>query len=157
MRDRRAYLRTVAAIGGATVIAGCGGADDDGDAEATPTGDGGAYGDEPTATTGTGESAQDAYPDYNWGSLDEASPEATTTVTMSGFAFDPLVASVSAGEAVGFPNDDSAVHSVTAPAAGIDREVDGGQETTITIDESGTYDYVCRFHPPAMLGRLVVE
>lgn len=55
---------------------------------------------------------------------------------MSRFAYDPLVARVLAGEETAFPNADSAGHTATASAAD---------------------DYVCRFHPPDMLGRLVVE
>ena len=43
---------------------------------------------------------------------------------------------VLAGEETAFPNADSAGHTATASAAD---------------------DYVCRFHPPDMLDRLVVE
>lgn len=61
-----------------------------------------------------------------------------------------------AGQAIPFPNTDSVPHTVTAPAANVDVTVQPGEEGTVTIDEPGTYDYVCRFHPPGMLGRFVV-
>jgi|GEM_PF-1706513 len=123
-------------------------------AASTPTATG-------TAAAGTtsagGATGQSEYPDYNWGQLDEAEATDATTVTISGFTYDPIVARVPAGTTVSFPNEDSAPHTVTAPALGVDKEVSSGAETSVTVDEPGTYDYVCRFHPPDMLGRLVVE
>jgi len=107
--------------------------------------------------SGDGATGQSEYPDYNWEQLEGAEATDATTVTISGFAYDPIVARVPAGTTVSFLNEDSAPHTVTAPALDIDKQVSGDSETTVTVEEPGTYDYVCRFHPPDMLGRLVVE
>jgi len=186
MRDRRTYLRSVAAITATVAVAGCSG-NGDGQDGGGDDGQGGGGGDDPTPTetpvatptetpeptpmgtgTGTGTAAVDTtsgggatgqseYPDYSWGQLDGVEATDATTVTITGFAYDPIVARVPAGTTVSFPSEDSAPHTVTAPALGVDRQVSGGAETTVTVEEPGTYDYVCRFHPPDMLGRLVVE
>jgi plastocyanin len=184
MRDRRTYLRSLAAISATVAVAGCSG---NGDGNDGSDGQGGADGGDATPTetpastpteapastpigteTGTqmdpagttssgGATAQSEYPDYSWGQLDGVEATDATTVTITGFAYDPIVARVPAGATVSFPNEDSAPHTVTAPDLGVDNRVGGGGETSVTVEEPGTYDYVCRFHPPDMLGRLVVE
>ena len=109
----------------------------------------------PTATA-EGEGAQAVYPDYEWSQLEGVDPEPAETITMDGFAFDPLVAAVEPGE-VEVVNDDGAGHTITVPALDIDERLAGGERATVTVDRTGTFDYVCRFHPPGMLGRLVVS
>lgn len=101
-------------------------------------------------------SAQERYPDYAWGQLDGVEPEPASTIEMRGFAFSPLVATVAPGTAVTLVNRDGAGHTVTVPMLGIDEQLGGGASTTISIGRTGTFDYVCAFHPPDMLGRLVV-
>jgi plastocyanin len=182
MRDRRTYLRSVATITATAAVAGCSGNGDGADGGDGGDGQDGSDGGEttstetpvttptetaastPTATqtdtvgtTAGGGAGQSEYPDYNWDQLDGVEATDATTVTISGFAYDPIVARVPAGTTVSFPNEDSAPHTVTAPALGVDKQVGGGAETSVTVEEPGTYDYVCRFHPPDMLGRLVVE
>jgi plastocyanin len=178
MPERRTYLRSVAAVATGAALAGCSGDDTGGDGSDRDGsgGDGdGAGGDStPTATAtatatatstvatdttsgGSGPSAQDEYPDFDWAQLEGVSAEGATTVEITGFSYAPLVARVPTGEAITFPNTDSVPHTVTAPAASVDVTVQPGEEGSLTVDEPGTYDYVCRFHPPEMLGRLVVE
>lgn len=170
MIRRRRYLRSVAGLVTGGALAGCPGSD-----ETIGQGDG-AGDDGGTATRAAGETpteraettaaeavatpesvAQREYPDYNWDILDDERPETTTTVVMGQFAYDPVIARVPAGTEIAFPNRDSAPHTVTIPAVDVDENVDGGGEATITVDEPGTYDYVCTYHAPDMLGRLVVE
>jgi plastocyanin len=111
----------------------------------------------PTATgTPEGRGAQAAYPDYDWAQLEGVDPVAAETITMGGFAFDPLVAAVEPGE-IAVVNEDGAGHTITIPALGIDERVAGGSETTVAVDRTGTFDYLCRLHPPIMVGRLVVS
>ena len=98
-----------------------------------------------------------AYPDYDWEQLTRADAAETSSVTMEGSTFRPLVAKVSAGTEVTFTNEDSGGHSVTIPALSVDETVSGGSSTSVTFEEPGNYDYVCTFHPPDMLGRIVVE
>lgn len=156
MLRRRTYLRSATTLTATALVAGCTGAGDDTDDAGDDAGDGGAATSSPAGATAGGPTARSEYPDYSWDQLADASASAVTTVDVGSFAFDPLVARVPAGEAVSFPNADSAAHTVTAPALGLDREIQGGDEASITVAEPGTYDYVCRFHPPDMLGRLVV-
>ncbi|PSQ31551.1 hypothetical protein BRD06_01055 [Halobacteriales archaeon QS_9_67_15] len=82
---------------------------------------------------------------------------ATDTVAMADFAFDPLIATIPPGTTVTFPNEDSADHSARVPALDVDETVTGDAETTVSVPETGTHDYVCRFHGPGMLGRVVVD
>lgn len=112
----------------------------------------------PTASPTPGpSSAREAYPDYNWDALEGVDPTPTTTVTLRNTAFRPPVAAVHPGTAVTFANNDSFGHTVTVPALDVSRELAGGGSTTVTFEDAGTYDYVCEFHPPSMLGRVVVS
>lgn len=150
---RRRFLRTLGALGAASTAAGC-----LGDAGGT---------DAPTATAtatettmGTSEppadGAQAAYPDYTWDQLDGADPVLATTIEMGGFAFQPLVATMPPGVTVTVKNQDSASHTVTVPALDVDATLPAGGTTSFTVEETGTFDYVCELHAPDMLGRLVV-
>lgn len=159
---RRAFLATAAVA--TPLVAGCGGDGSDGasggDGGETTDGSGGSTGGGPsgTQTTTSGESpGMAAYPDYNWDQLTRADATATTEVSASGFAFQPLVARFAAGSEVTFTNEDGAPHTVTIPALDVDERLAGGESTTVTVDSAGNYDYVCTLHPPDMLGRLVVH
>jgi plastocyanin len=179
---RRTVLGTVGS-GLALALAGCGGGTEETPADPTDTPTASGPTDTPTASgpstpesgtptaTGTGmetpmgtatgtpnrQSAREIYPDYNWAQLEGVEPVATGTITMSGFAFDPLVAAVEPGTELAVVNGDGGGHTITIPALGIDERVTGGGETTITADRAGTFDYLCRLHPPNMVGRLVVS
>ncbi|MFB6133427.1 MAG: cupredoxin domain-containing protein [Halanaeroarchaeum sp.] len=115
----------------------------------------------PTATptetaTASGKSvAQQKYPDYNWGLLEDATTEFTTEVTLRDQSFNPVVAKVPTGT-IRFVNEDSYEHSVTIPGLEIDKSLGGGEAVEVTVKSTGQYDYVCTLHPPSMLGRLVV-
>lgn len=175
MRRRAFVTATVTAAG--TLVAGCAGGDTgDGDGgsdggggggggagygggggggattrtETTTDGDGG-------TSSGDGSVAQEEYPDYDWDELEGAEPTETTSVTLRDTAFHPLVAEVSAGAEVTFTNEDSHQHSVTVPAMDVDQGLPGGSSTTLSFDGTGTFDYLCTFHPPGMVGRVVVE
>lgn len=147
--NRRTFLT---AVSGFTTIAsaGCvGGGGDGGDgtetATASPT---------ETATAADKSEAQQEYPDYNWELLEDATPEFTTEITLRNQSFNPVIAKVPTGT-VRFANKDSYEHSVTIPALGVDKSLSGGESMNVTVDSAGQYDYVCTFHPPSMLGRLI--
>ncbi|PSP70405.1 hypothetical protein BRC79_02330 [Halobacteriales archaeon QH_8_67_27] len=55
------------------------------------------------------------------------------------------------------PNEDFADRSARVPALDVDETATGDAETTVSVPEIGTHDYVCRFHGPRMLGRVVVD
>lgn len=101
-------------------------------------------------------SAQEQFPDYQWGKLDEAEVVPSNSITMSGFEFHPLIAAVRPGTEVTVTNEDSAAHTFTAPKLGLNESLGGADGFSFTVDTTGTFDYVCTFHPPGMLGRLVV-
>lgn len=140
---RRALL---GAVGSALTVglAGCTG--DDGAQTSTATAT-------PVPTDGTG---QDEYPDYEWDQLADASPVPTDTVTMENFSFSPLIAAFQPGTELTVGNEDGSSHTMTIPALDVDLQVGAGEEATVTIDQTGTFDYVCTLHPPSMVGRFVV-
>lgn len=148
---RRAFLASAA--GALSLAAGCAG---DGAPTATPTGRA-SPSPSPTETSGsTAAGAQAQYPDYDWAKLDEASPVPATEIVMDGFEFHPLIAAVEPGTELPVLNEDADPHTITIPALDIDEALGGNAQTSIEVSETGTFDYVCTFHPPGMLGRLVV-
>lgn len=83
---------------------------------------------------------------------------ATNTVTIREFKYKPPVIRVKAGSRVTWINDDTAGHTASS-RMGADVEtatIAKGERKTITLDEPGTYDYICDFHP-YMEGRVIVE
>jgi plastocyanin len=151
---RRQFLRALGVAGTGALTAGCLGDDGSpGTASPAPT-DGGTT---PTTTATAGGGAQAQFPDYDWGQLDGVDPQVATTITMTDFAFDPLVARMPPGTELTVENEDSASHTMTVPALGIEETLSAGGSTSFTVEETGTFDYVCEFHGPEMLGRLVVE
>jgi plastocyanin len=107
--------------------------------------------------TKTDRTAQEEYPDYDWDELSDASATETTSITAASRAFDPLVVSVSPGTTVTWTNEDDFRHNISMPKLDVDQNFPGGGSTSVTFAETGTYDYVCVFHPTGMLGRVVVE
>jgi plastocyanin len=101
--------------------------------------------------------AQSRFPDFEWSLLEGAEPVATDTVVMRDLDFEPPVATMPAGTTVTVRNEDSAGHELSIPRLGVDEVLDGGEAVSFTVEEPGTYDYVCEYHPPDMLGRLMVE
>lgn len=163
---RRTFLAGVAA-GTVPLVAGCtdgGEGDGDGGPAANPTESPastatepatGAGTDTPTPTEAAG-GARASYPEFNWERIEGVDPVATDAVTLRDVRFDPPVAAVEPGTEVTFANEDAAGHTVTIPALDVDRQLDGGDGTTVVFEETGTYEYVCTIHPPDMLGRMVV-
>jgi len=85
-------------------------------------------------------------------------PEARTiTVDAQDFAFSPQDVSVTAGDTVEWVNVGEAPHTVTGEGAAFDSgTIDAGGRFRHRFDETGTYDYVCAFHPQ-MVGRIEVS
>jgi plastocyanin len=91
--------------------------------------------------------------------------EISITLVGENIAFDTaeLVARVGQQVTITFENRDSGVpHNlwIDGPAGPIATEIEVGaitQTLTFTIDESGTYQFLCQVHPGAMAGQLVIE
>ncbi len=101
----------------------------------------------------------DAAPTTEAGSSDTTEGSETTegggggggdAVTIVDFAYDPDPLEVTAGAAVTFTNEDSAVHTATSkgdvPKDFDTGELAPGDSKEITFDEAGTYTYFCEIH-----------
>jgi plastocyanin len=141
MRGRRGLL--VGVLGGvlALTAAGCGGGDDNGGGSASAT----------TAPAAT------------------AAPETTAAagggdneikLAASGFKFDKTSLDLKSGSSytVEVTNGDSAEHSFTFKAAGVDQDVEGNEDATVTFTApaAGSYEFHCKYHPATMKGTVTV-
>jgi plastocyanin len=69
-------------------------------------------------------------------------------VTIKDFAYAPPTLMVSRGSTIRFTNDDSTEHTATAAGGGFDTgSIGQGQTKSVKLDTSGTFSYVCTFHP----------
>ena len=128
MTKRLVLLLACLALG----LAGCGGDDD------------GGGGDEPGGTVGEGV--------------------ASNEVSMASIQFDPSEITVDAGQTITFVNDESVphdVHKTSGPgpdfASGDPGGMQEGDTFELTLDEPGTYEYVCQVHAPGMSGSITVR
>jgi plastocyanin len=139
----------------ATLVTACSGGDDD----AASTSDGGAATtmvmSTPPATTTPVSSATTA----------PAAPATTAavagelpmemTVDISDFTFGPAEIHVAVGATITFVNSDTQAHTATAAGVFDTGNIDVGESATVTVDEAGTIDYKCAYHP-FMTGTIVV-
>ena len=94
-----------------------------------------------------------------------ASGDVAAEVTVETFDFQPDPLTVEAGTTIRFENLDKIDHTVTAgtreaptPDVFDGKLPEQGATFELTLDEPGTYDYFCRFHPgEGMTGQIVVE
>jgi plastocyanin len=77
------------------------------------------------------------------------------TVHIKDFAFKPQALTVHAGDTVVFQNDDDVIHNVSADAFK-SGDIAGGKSWSYTFSKSGTYAYVCTYHP-GMQGTITVS
>jgi plastocyanin len=76
---------------------------------------------------------------------------------VSGNQFSPGTVTIQAGETVTWTNNDSAVpHNVSGNGFSVPI-VNAGASFSHTFTTAGTYPYSCTFHPPGMVGTVVVE
>jgi amicyanin len=136
MRKLLALLLACLALG--LVAAGCGGDDDD-----DGGGDGASTIEQPADTGGGGGGAQ---------------------VSMQNVQFSPKELTVKPGEAITFTNDEAVphdVHKTSGPgedfASGPTGGMQEGDTFELTLDQPGTYEYVCNVHAPGMSGTITVK
>jgi len=168
--DRRSFVRTTAALGVTTALAGCGGSGGDGrrrsDGSDGSGGSGGSGGD-----SGSQEFLSEE-PDYG-GFLDDANNyEQTVDMTGSdsvtvevgageGLAFGPAAVAVSSGTTVTWEwTGEGGSHNVSGSNGNFESETVGEEGHTFehTFEESGTHTYVCTPHEAVgMNGAIHVE
>ena len=70
-------------------------------------------------------------------------------VTIKDFAYAPPNLTVARGTKLTFTNEDSTSHTATSPdQGGFDTgTIEKGQSKIVTVEQPGTYAYVCSFHP----------
>ncbi len=87
-----------------------------------------------------------------------AEADSTNTIKIVDFLYDPTPSTVKAGQKISVPNADAAPHTITDASSGdaFDSGTIKGKATgSLTIDKTGTYSYICEFHP-FMKGELTV-
>ena len=103
-------------------------------------------GDEPEEAGGDDLSSADALP---------------VTVTTSDFKFKPDALDGHATHTIDltFVNEDDTAHSFTIDDMEVEVEAAGGEEatTTFTPEETGTFEFYCKYHPDTMTGELTVS
>jgi plastocyanin len=138
MKKWLAMLLACMALG--LVVAGCGGDDDD---DGGGSGNGGGAETEQPADGGGGGAAE---------------------VSMQNIQFDPAEITVAPGDTITFTNDEAVPHDVNKTSgpgpqfsSGPEGGMNKGDTFELTLDEPGTYEYVCRVHAPGMAGTITVR
>jgi plastocyanin len=140
----------LACVALAVVVAGCGDDDDD-------SGNGGEATTQEPADEGGGATAEDE-------GGGESGGGGGASVGMMNIQFQPSEITVDAGETITFRNDEAVPHDVkkeSGPgpdfASGPEGGMNEGDTFELTLDEAGTYNYVCRVHAPGMAGTITVR
>jgi len=112
---------------------------------------------QPFDVIGTSTAARQ-FSSYDWNILEDPDPEDTNEVEMvETFDFDPQVIRVPPGTTVTIENPTNQFHTVTVPKIGFDQQILSGGSVEVTFEEAGVYNYLCRNHPPDMIGRVIVD
>jgi plastocyanin len=85
---------------------------------------------------------------------------AADTLVMQDNVFEPSEWQIQAGGgSFTVSNEGQALHNLTIEDAGIDQDVQAGQEATVDIElEAGEYEFICKYHEAqGMTGTLVVQ
>ena len=76
-------------------------------------------------------------------------------IAMKNVAFAPAQVTVHVGDTVAWDNADIVAHTATSNEGGFDVSVPPGGNMTGVMTRSGTFGYICRYHPN-MKGQIVV-
>ena len=85
----------------------------------------------------------------------DASPVATSTVSMQDSEFKPSHISVEPGTTVSWTNDDGYPHDVALRGGERSPVIDGGGTFEMAFPDAGVFDYECTLHP-GMVARVTV-
>jgi plastocyanin len=143
----------------AVILAGCG-SDSETDAAATATAT------TSTPSTAVSTAAAGPTPSSRYGSGASAEPTTDTssgqvteagTLTIDNFAFSPANPTFKVGQQVVVTNNDGVAHTWTSAAGGFDTGlVQPGESKTVTLQNAGTFDFVCTPHASFMTGTVTV-
>lgn len=79
-------------------------------------------------------------------------------ITIAGFAFHPACFTAATASSIVIKNKDEVPHSFTIDETPVDIVVGGGTTEAASLPlEPGTYEFRCTFHPPSMVGTVVVS
>jgi plastocyanin len=91
------------------------------------------------------------------GAMGSTQPSGGGGVSIKNFAYVPPSLTVSKGTTVKFTNSDTTEHTATASGGAFDTgSIAAGKTQAVTLDDSGTFSYVCTFHP-FMHGTIIVK
>ena len=140
-------------LGAVTLVAACGGDDDD--ATSTSTGAATATTMDPNMDMST--TAPATAPGTTTPAAGTAGGELPMEVTIDikDFAFGPEQVHVAVGATITWTNSDDQAHTATASGTFDTGSIAAGESASVTVDEAGTFDYICGFHP-FMTGQVVV-
>ena len=78
----------------------------------------------------------------------EAQEGEVVEIRIARFAFAPAAFEVPVGTTVRWTNADPVPHTATGPSGTIDTgPLARGESAAVVLDQPGTYDYICAFHP----------
>ena len=86
-----------------------------------------------------------------------ASPEASPTIVVKDFMFQPMSSTVKVGTTVTWLNKDDEPHTVVSDNGAFrSAAMDTNETFSFEFDQPGTYHFVCSIHP-SMVGTIVVQ
>jgi plastocyanin len=109
-------------------------------------------------------SSGDGSPGTGGGSSGSSSPETgggaeDQTVTISNFAFDPSTLALPSGQNVKIEvtNEDDVEHSFTLDDDSVSQDVEGGEDTSVTLNLTEGIGWHCEYHPDTMKGTITIS
>ena len=109
-------------------------------------------------------SSGDGSPGTGGGSSGSSSPDAgggaeDQIVTISNFTFDPSTLALPSGQDVTIEvtNEDDVEHSFTLDDDSVSQDVEGGEDTSVTLNLTEGIGWHCEYHPDTMKGTITVS
>jgi plastocyanin len=99
-----------------------------------------------------GSSSESSSPETDGGAQDQ-------TVTISNFTFDPSTLALPSGQDVKIEvtNKDDVEHSFTLDDDSVSQDVEGGEDTSVTLNLTEGIGWHCEYHPDTMKGTITVS
>ena len=93
------------------------------------------------------------------GTGDGGGGTADQTITIADFTFDPSTLTVPSGQDVTIEvtNNDDLEHSFTLDDDSVSQDVEGGEDTSVTLNLTEGIGWHCEYHPDTMKGTITVS